>query len=523
MAVGSAAGRRSLRALTSASVLTLLVLGAPGAACAQWRPPGIGPSTATLAGVLAIHDKAVGPTPPGYDNRRETWTYTNGTHRLPVAVAVRGENFRVDVTLDGATYTAGRWNHARWRGDANGIVHGTQADLQSDAIDRFPDVLFGFRPQDCELAGETAPPDAAWVVADRPEGDRVHWLFIDQSSGLLVKSILREGQVVETTTFDRFEPSSGTLRAQHWHVTDGNRTDDIDADLDGVVTGGVSDAAIIFPPSSDRRTFAAPPPAGERVQLPAQFFRDGRIDVTVDLDGSRYVFDLDTGTASISLEAAVARRLAGGVVLEHATVGKMRVGALQAENVSTLAIPIFGGSLQGILGYDFFFGHVVHIDYWHERVEVLSGRAAEAVFEDPSLTVLAAKVDQGLPLVHAEIGAAAGDDFALDTGSPRFYVMQPFAQTYAGEIAAHWMRVSQGTRPIEYLEGTIEVVPYRAADLLFGRIRFRNVDVGVEVPSRLGTAIAIPFDGIIGTDILRNFDLWFDFDHGRVGMRYTGR
>jgi len=504
-------------------MFALLLLGTPFAARADWRPAGIRPTAATLGEVLALHDKATGQTPPGYDVRRERWTYTSGAHRLPVEVAVRGDDFRIDVTLDGATYTAGRLRGARWRGDANGIVHGTQADLQSDAIDRFPDVLFGFRPQDCELVGETGPPHAAWVVADQPQGERVHWLFIDQSSGLLVKSILREGQVVESTTFARFEPSLGALRPQHWHVTDGNASDDIDADLDGVVIGGVSDAAIAFPPPSERRTFASSPPANERVQLPAQFFRDGRINVTVELDGRRYSFDLDTGTASISLEAAVARKLAGGVVLEHATVGTMRVGALQAENVSTLAIPIFGGSLQGILGYDFFFGHVVHIDYGHERVEVLSGKAAEEVFADPSLTVLAANVDQGLPLVHAEIGTAVSDDFALDTGSPRFYVMQPFAHTYAGEIAAHWTRISPATRPIEYLEGTIEVAPYRAADLLFGRIRFRNVDVGVEVPSRLGTAIDIPFDGIIGTDILRNFDLWFDFDHGRVGMRYTGR
>ena len=504
-------------------MLTLLVLGVPCTARAEWRPAGIRPTTATLAEVLAFHDKAVGPLPPGYENRREAWTYTNGAHQLPVEVAVRGDDFRIDVTLDGATYTAGRSSGARWRGDANGIMHGTQADLQADAIDRFPDVLFGFRPRDCELAGETAPPHAAWVVADQPEGDRTHWLFIDQTSGYVVKSILREGQVVETTVFDRFEPMLGALRPQHWHVNDGNPADDIDATLDRVSLGPVSLAAVTFPSPSERRVFAPSDPSNERVVLPAQFFRDGRIDVTVDIDGRRYAFDLDTGTASISLDAAVARKLAGGIVLEHATVGKMRVGPLQAENVATLAIPIFGGTLQGILGYDFFFGHVVHIDYWHERVEVLSGRAAEAVFADPSLTVLATNIDQGLPLVHAEIGAAGSDDFALDTGSPRLYVMQPFAHAYAAEIAAHWTRVSPATTPVEYLEGAIEVVPYRVADMLFGRIRFRNVDVGVEVPSRRGDAIAVPFDGIIGTDILRNFDLWFDYDNRRVGMRYIGR
>jgi hypothetical protein len=75
---------------------------------------------------------------------------------------------------------------------------------------------------------------------------------------------------------------------------------------------------------------------------------------------------------------------------------------------------------------------------------------------------------------------------------------------------------------VRYLEGAIEVVPYRAADFHFGPQHYRNVDLGVEVPSGAPDAIEIPFDGIIGTDVLQQFELWFDFDSGRVGMRYTG-
>jgi hypothetical protein len=522
MAVGSAAGRRSLRTFAIAATLTLMLLGVPRAARADWRPAGIRPTTATLGDVLAFHAKAVGEDPSGHDNRREGWTYTNGTHQLPVEVAVRGDDFRIDVMLDGAAYTAGRFGGARWRGDANGIVHGTQADLQSDAIDRFPDILFGFRPQDCELAGETASPHPAWVIADRPAGDRMHWLFFDQGSGLIVKSILREGKVVETTVFDRFDASFGIVRARHWHLSDGDRADDIDAILDGVSTGNVPVAAVAFPSTSAQRVFRLPD-GNERVTLPAHFLRSGHIAVDVDVDGRSGRFILDTGTASITLNSGAAERLAGGVVLQHATVAKMSVGALSMDNVSVLAIPFgLGPAVSGILGYDFFFGHVVHIDYRGQRVEVLSHEAAQAAFADPAVTVIAANVDQGLPLVHAAIGLAAADDFALDTASPHFYVMQPFAQRYGAEIAAHWTRIPSPPQTIEYVEGAIEVVPYQAADLYFGPLHVRRVDVGVEVPTRRGDAIAIPFDAIIGTDILQHFELWFDYDNGRVAMRYTG-
>jgi len=198
----------------------------------------------------------------------------------------------------------------------------------------------------------------------------------------------------------------------------------------------------------------------------------------------------------------------------------MSVGALRMANVSVLALP-FWPELAGILGYDFFFGHVVHIDYRRERVEVLSGAAAQAAFADPNVAVAGIDVEEGLPLTEAQIGAASGT-FALDTGSPRLYVLQPFSRQYAAEIAARWTRLAEHAEVVRYLEGAIEVVPYRAPDFRFGPLRARYADVGVEVPSSLPDAIEIPFDGIIGTDVLRRFELWFDFDGGRVALRYTG-
>jgi hypothetical protein len=193
-------------------------------------------------------------------------------------------------------------------------------------------------------------------------------------------------------------------------------------------------------------------------------------------------------------------------------------GAVTLDRVSALSVGL-SGTMPGILGFDFFFGHVVEIDYPGHRVRVLSAGDAQRVFADPRTTVLPANIDQGLPLVPARFAVAGSDAFALDTGSPRLYVTRPFAQRYAAQIGADWHR--RGRPFVErYLEGSITVQPYEAPDFHFANGRARNAFVGVQVPSPgLPDDLAMPFDGIIGTDILSQFDLYFDYDNNRVGVR----
>jgi hypothetical protein len=225
---------------------------------------------------------------------------------------------------------------------------------------------------------------------------------------------------------------------------------------------------------------------------------------------------LDTGTVSLTVNPGVARRY-GDTHLEHAVLPSVTIGPLQLDRVSLLSIDPFGW--DGILGLDFFFGHVVEIDYRHQRVRVLSPGDARSVFADPHTTILEANVDQGLPLVHADFGAAQSDDFAIDTGSPRLFVMRPFALRFAQEIATHWTAVGHAFTT-DYLEGAVVLQPYTAPLFKFGHAQVRNPYVGVEMAANLSDGIAIPFDGIIGTDILDNFDLYFDYDNGRLGVRH---
>jgi len=498
-----------VRGVAVAVVACAALCAVPRGAAAEWQPAGLRPPRTTLGAVLAANAKAAGVPDAAFAQRRERWTYTNGTRVLPVDVAVKGDDFRATIAIGEARYDAGRLHGVRWRGDANGIVHGLFADQQGDALDRLPQSLFPFDPKTCELAGETAGADPAWVIADRPRGEPVNWFFVNEASGLIVREETREGRRVFKTTFDRFAPVEGVQRPRHWHISDEDRHNDLDVTIEAIVPGAVPDAAVALPVLE--HVFA--PPAGSlgAVELPASF-RNGRVTVTVVVDGRSERFILDSGTASITLDAGDARRF--DPLLEHAIVPRMSVGPLEMGDVSVLAIP----SGVGILGYDFFFGHVVRIDYLHERVEVLSHEVAASVFADPKTVVLPANVDNGLPLVHVDLGPASSDAFAIDTGSPDLYALGPFARRNAAEIASHWSAAGQSS-VAHYLEGSVEISPRQVAQFALGPFRFKNTSIGVEVPSSMADALAIPFDGIIGTRMLTNFDIYFDYDHSRIGLR----
>jgi len=486
-------------------------------ASAEWRPPDLRPTSASQTEVLATYAKAAGVVERRFAERRERWTYVNGSRRLPVQVTVRGADFRAALALGTAQYSAGRSDGVRWRADANGITHATLSDDQGDAVDRLPQSIFPFPTTDCELAGESNRFGAAWVLADRAPRDKPHWFYVDKANGTIEHEITREGARTVVTTFDRFEPVGGARRPQHWRVSDGDAANDLDVTVDSIVPEALGEVDVAIPQL--RRTFAAIPLESGAVRLPA-FFMRSRIVVDVDLDGQHAPFILDTGTASITLDRRVAERRGWSPVLEHATVPQMRVGALTLSDVSTLAIPM---GPPGILGYDFFAGHVVHIDYAHGTVEVLTPEAARSAFADPGNAVMAAYFDEGIPLVRAAFGSASGDRFVLDSGSPSLYVLEPFARKYAGEIAAHWSPATfpGGRTQLEsqYLEGSIVVNARRAALFGFGPWLFENVVVGVQDQNSRPDGLDMLFDGIVGTDEMAAFEWWFDYDGGRIAMR----
>ena len=79
------------------------------AAAAEWAPPDLRPTKASLQDVLAAYGRATGTPEPRFAQRHERWTYAVGTRRLPVGVAVKDDDFRATVDLgNGQRYSGGR-------------------------------------------------------------------------------------------------------------------------------------------------------------------------------------------------------------------------------------------------------------------------------------------------------------------------------------------------------------------------------------------------------------------------------
>jgi len=498
-------------AQTFAFVLVFAAVVAARAHAAPWQPQGIAATHAALGDVLAAYARASGENDAALAQRRERWTYRHGTLAVPVRLAVRGAAFRTSLVFDDLTYDAGKRDGRRWRGDGNGVVHFVDADLQGDALDRVPQSLFPLDPATCTLVGEARLPAPAWLVRVDPPGDKTTFLYVDQATGSVVREVEHDGKRTVTIAFDRFASLGGARRPRHWTIADedaGNVENRIDVTVDAIEPGPVAAGDLAFP---ERRLFAPGPPLATTVDLHARFAQNDDIDIDVDVDGLRRPFVLDTGTESIAVDPVLLHNAA----LEHATVARLAIGPFVLQQASVLAYPFEG---RGIIGYDFFLGRAVEVDYLRKRVLVLSAADAAAAFADPRTIVVAANVDHGLPLVHAAFGPAAGDAFAVDTGSPHLYVMRPFVERFAKEIDAHWTR-DAASYVAEYLEGGIEVQPYRAPSFAFGAATGTDIVVGAQIPTTRTDDLAIPFDGIIGTDTLHDFDLIFDYDNGRMGMR----
>ena len=288
-----------IRGVTIIAVAAALAASCVSSSAQEWQPRGIRPTAAVIGDVLVANARASGRDDPRLAERYERWTYVSQRRSIPVRVAVRDDDFRTDIELDGLTYEAGRRNGARWRSDGNGVPRGVQADLQGDPLDRAPAALFRIDPATCTLVGEADIPAATWVVQTHREGDKSSFLYIEAATGLVLREVMRDGKSVITTTFDRFERIDDTMRARHWIVEDGQHDDRIDVTVDAIDPGTVALADIALP---QRRIFAPRTALTTSIDLPASFDR-GMIFVNVSVGGKPQKYVLDTGTPSITVRA----------------------------------------------------------------------------------------------------------------------------------------------------------------------------------------------------------------------------
>ncbi len=457
------------------------------AATLLWQPAGLARTSTTTETMLAEYRHTLVP----FRAHVSHFHIVEGSVTVDATAYALGSDYRVDAVLDGSTYAFGRFEGVRWRRTPAGVVRLIESDVQGDALDRWPSAIFGFDQNACSATGETHVDGALqWVLFCRAPADAPHWFYVDAASGSIVREISREGAHVVTYVFSK----------DGWTVDGfGGLATVTSDDADRPVATG--DLAI---PDSRTNVFAIP--AGGPLQIPADFDSQD-LTVPVSIDGHPTRFIVDTGTTQTLIDAGTAGRFGLHTSLGHTIAAEVRVGGATARGLPMQAVDIFDGTFAGILGNEFFVGHIVHIDYRNGRIDFLD----RATFVPPSNAIgMIASFREGMPIVEAEANDTIGERFALDTGSQAILLNDPFGDRAGARTGAGLPFKAT------FLEGP-EVHRAGIKALRFGPAYFDHP--GILEVQPVGYNLDIPLDGILGNDVLKHFEWWYDYDGERLWLR----
>jgi len=474
----------------------------------------------TVADIVA-KARAAGGSDKVVDSEISVWHVhregLDGTTRT----LIRGHDY-ISTTQLGSSLTAlGFVGGKFWSEDANGQIIVQQSEpADADA-----------KPVAQNLTHVTSPLDAYEVETIAANGSRRR-RFYDARTFLLVRT---ESTAFGMQSYAAFEDyvtdSAGRTRPRHIHGADQRPNNDWDERLvSDDLSATVSAADVAIP--ANRRTLVEFPQGRSTVRLPARMVR-GAIVVRVQIGSRGIDFLLDSGADSIVVDAGLAAELglkaegqhtttiAGNVASSTVKIPAMKIGDLTLHDVTVDAIP-YGHNVDadtkvlGLLGFDFFAGAAVTIDYGAETVDAT---APNAFVPDPAATEVTARLNLGVPEVSLHIGAASGDRFVLDTGAQRatIVIFQHFVRLNSGLIPDA-IKNGGGGHFANMIGGTIESAPVLLRNVGFGPWNIDSIQgLVARSPASLDRS-----DGLIGSDFLGIFRITLDESHGKLYVTPLG-
>ncbi|MEA2786252.1 MAG: hypothetical protein QOF71_2356 [Candidatus Eremiobacteraeota bacterium] len=494
---------------------------APALAAIDDEPGGLIPSSASLARVRSLYDRARrdhGRTVTILEDWRLFQDGTVGSFK----VNRLGKDVRETTSLGPLAYERGVYRGQRWEQNRNGItftyagIH-EQRDAVSDRAFRDPG-----DDRNVHLIGDSLALNA-YVVEINPAAGRHEWLFIDKRTGNISRREYVERRRRYSSTYDDYRAVDGVPEPSRVRTTDslGNEREQILTTRVLDTTPDLKDVDI--PPS---RRVVEFPARETTVRLPVRFV-NGLAVVRVIVGRGAYDFLLDSGAAGIVIDPFVVeqqsletygRRIGAtlGTFPETTTiVPQMTIGGLRMRNVVTRVVQVpfhidNRTRLAGLLGFDFFADTIVHLDLHKNFAEALSPDRFRAPADTASVSL---GLDDKTPAVHVRAGNAGGR-VVLDTGANRTVFETVFAER--GDFTPD--RVAS-TLHVRGMGGFANAETTRVPAFELGGLWTRdatadvsNVDLGTE-----------DVDGIVGTDLLRSYELWFDYRAATVHLRRAKR
>ena len=491
-------------------------------------PAGIAPVSISLATLLSRNKFAVGKVDPGTPRTRvEHWTLSYGSLTGTRDGWRDGVDYRVTEVLGPDTESYGVSGGRHWQQNANGQITFENGLHERDATDEA--ALRTTSSAGVTLLGRTGSPVDAYVVKVDPPGGRLEYVFYDAKTWLIDRvEAVRNGRRT-TTTFGDYRLTKGLTEPWHLHWTDGFASNDGDEILQSLAMGDPVAAAQIAVPAPGPPLFAAPP---TWTAIPATI-EDDRIVIDAKLGGHSVHFLMDSGAGGIVIDREIVDALgikrygkmtgetAGAYAESSAVIPEFAVGSLSLHNVHVRALPFVqyaadGKPVAGLLGYDFISNAVWHIDYQHGTVEVIDPQA----FVPPAgAKALSVRFDDRVPTVAASLANAPVPAFIVDTGADRSALFSSFLQAGGKGISDRGLGTSMRAAwpfvdDMEGVGGSVDYRPLQAGPLALGAWSFPKwlFLVTQNAPSFEFE----DYDGLIGQDMLRNFDLYLDYAHSKL-------
>ncbi len=500
----------------------------------------IEPSGVTLQHVLSAYRHAIGTVAPGRGATRILhWSVTIGAETGTRTDIESGNDNRIDTVLGPMHDAEGVLGGQYWSMNENGEVVSAQHIHRAEELD---DAAFnaatGLSP-DVTLTGYTTQPYDAYVVKVNPPGGALEDYYIDRRTSLLdAREIQLHGHTT-LVTYDDYRVTLGLPFAWHVHVSIDNDRETEDFRLEDMQSGEPIDpSSIAIPQSACIVSFGAP-----RVTLPAKII-DDEIVVATQIGGRSVNLLLDSGSAGIAIDRGIIEALgyqeygkvmsetAGVYAESDAVVGSMAIGTLSMQNVAVKSIPI--GMLAdektpvgGLLGFDFIDCTVLHIDYVNGTVEAIDPQSFTPPPGSISVPII---LDDEIPAIEAAIGPASNLRFLVDTGAGRSVLFSTFPTAHPEAIAdkglgAEFEAAFPFFNSFEGVGGDVKFRPVQVGPLTVAQWTFpRWVFDLTQDPSKFEIQ---DYDGILGQDLLRYYDLYLDYPHGRIlfvpNSRYEDR
>jgi hypothetical protein len=435
------------------------------------------------------------------------------------------------LTLGPATISRGFDGARAWQRAPGGEVIAQDAEAARQAATTEAWLLArGWRMASAQLQLRPDDDGRHDVVDALPLGGAAVVLWFDRQTARLVRSVQNQAGTDVVKTYEDFHTVDG--RVLPWRTASGSG----DARRDIVVVlarvAAVAPAADedFAPPAQclDDAEFLA---GGTRASVPFELV-DRHVYLDAAIDGHPVRLMLDTGGTTLLTPEAAARaglsvqgRLeargpgAAAVDVGFARVGSLVVGgavALARPLVRVVALPDFedveGTRFDGVLGAELFQRLAVEIAYADRVLHLADPRTW---IPPDGASSLPLRFHAHLPAVEATLDGLRGE-FWLDTGNRNALTLwSPF-------VAAHGLGARYGAGPETTIGwGVGGRSPGRVAR--GGRLELGTLTVEAPVLT-LATQASGPtatraVAGNIGGDLLRRFDVAFDYTHSRVYFR----